>query len=180
MHALPEALRTWSAWREDARRVLEVARRRGASRPSLSAAADPSLWVLTLLRGASLARAVTGSSLGLTHVLRVVFHVDVTSDDIGPGLRLPHPFGLVIGDGARVGAGCTILHNVTIQRGAGTTVGDGAVLGAGATVLGGARVGPRAFVGAGSVVRGDVPAEKVAVGAPARVVRDVRPEEVSP
>lgn len=44
-------------------------------------------------------------------------------------------------------------------------------LGAGVKVLRGAHIGDQAVVGAGAVVRGDVPPRAVAVGVPARVVR---------
>lgn len=161
----------------DASLVACAARRRGAKRPWLAAAADTSTWALALLRGGAALRAATGSTLGAHVVLRTVFHIDVWTDAVGPGLRLPHPFGIVIGEGAHIGANCTIMHHVTVQRGEGTTVGDGAVLGTGAVVLAGARVGDGAIVGAVSVVRGAVPDRTVAVGAPARVVRDVRPGE---
>ena len=161
------------AWRMDARRVVARAADRGAAVPWLAAAADPSLWALTLLRGASGMRAAIGSSLGLSTVLRLGFHVDVWTDDIGGGLGLPHPFNIVIGGGVRVGDGCTLLHGVTVQHGAGE-IGRGAVLANGATVLRGASVGEGCLVGAASVVRGILPPRTVAVGAPARVVRAVR------
>lgn len=51
----------------------------------------------------------------------------------------------------------------------------GCYLGAGAIVLPGVTVGERAVVGAGAVVTRDVPAGKVVVGAPARVIRDIGP-----
>jgi acetyltransferase-like isoleucine patch superfamily enzyme len=54
-------------------------------------------------------------------------------------------------------------------------IGADAWLGAKVTVLRGARVGDRTVVGANSVVRGDLPADVVAVGAPARVVRTLQP-----
>lgn len=49
-------------------------------------------------------------------------------------------------------------------------VADDARIGYGATVNAGARVGENAVVGASAMVRGDVPAHRVAVGAPARSV----------
>jgi len=49
----------------------------------------------------------------------------------------------------------------------------GCYLGAGCLVLPGVTVGERAVVGAGAVVTRDVPPGKVAVGVPARVVKDV-------
>ena len=166
--AAHRALRSLSA---DARLVADVQARRGARRPALAALGDTSLWALALMRGSVALRSVVGSSCGLSTVLRMAFHIDVWTDDIGPGLRLPHPFGIVIGHGVRIGQGCTLLHNVTVQRGDGTTVGDHAVLTTGVTVLAGAHVGPGAVIGAHSVVRGAIPAGAVAVGAPARVVQ---------
>lgn len=53
-------------------------------------------------------------------------------------------------------------------------IGDGAWLGQNVVVLPGVRIGRGAVVGAGAVVRDDVPDFAVAVGAPARVVGDVR------
>jgi len=51
-----------------------------------------------------------------------------------------------------------------------TTVRRGATLGANCTIVCGATVGPYAFIGAGAVVRGDVPAHALMVGVPARQI----------
>jgi acetyltransferase-like isoleucine patch superfamily enzyme len=53
-------------------------------------------------------------------------------------------------------------------------VGEGAWLGAGVTVLDGCTVGSHAIVGTGAVVTKPIPDYAVAVGVPARVVRDRR------
>ena len=66
------------------------------------------------------------------------------------------------GDGAVIAQG---------RRSEGIAVGAGAWLGAGVKILDGASVGDGAIVGAGAVVRSAVPAGAVAVGMPARVVR---------
>jgi acetyltransferase-like isoleucine patch superfamily enzyme len=50
-------------------------------------------------------------------------------------------------------------------------IGDGAWLGHGTVVLPGARIGRHTVVGANSVVTGELPDRCVAVGAPAKVVR---------
>jgi acetyltransferase-like isoleucine patch superfamily enzyme len=62
------------------------------------------------------------------------------------------------------------------RRSKGIIVGDGAWLGAGAKILDGVTIGDRAIVGAGSVVRQPVPDGAVAVGVPARVIADRQPE----
>jgi acetyltransferase-like isoleucine patch superfamily enzyme len=56
----------------------------------------------------------------------------------------------------------------------GIRIEDGSWIGAGAIVLDGVTIGKHACVGAGAVVTSDIPAHALAVGAPARVVRDMR------
>lgn len=56
-----------------------------------------------------------------------------------------------------------------------TLVKQGASIGSGATILGGVQIGAGAIVGAGAVVTKDVPAETVAAGNPARVIRTLKP-----
>ena len=53
----------------------------------------------------------------------------------------------------------------------GIEIGDGAWLAARVTVLDGVSIGPGAVIGAGSIVRDPLPANAVAVGTPARVLR---------
>lgn len=58
-----------------------------------------------------------------------------------------------------------------------TTVRRGASIGANATLLPGITIGARAMVGAGAVVTDDVPPGAVVIGNPARVIRQLPPEE---
>jgi UDP-2-acetamido-3-amino-2,3-dideoxy-glucuronate N-acetyltransferase len=60
----------------------------------------------------------------------------------------------------------------------GPTIRRGARVGGAAVLCPAVEVGPEAFVGAGAVVTKDVPARKVVVGNPARVLRDVPPDEL--
>lgn len=52
-------------------------------------------------------------------------------------------------------------------------IGDGVWLGGHVTVLGGVAIGEGAVIGAGSVVTRDIPPHTIAVGNPARVVREI-------
>ena len=60
----------------------------------------------------------------------------------------------------------------------GPTIRRGARVGGGAILCPAVEIGEEAFVGAGAVVTKDVPARKVVVGSPARVLRDVDPAEL--
>jgi acetyltransferase-like isoleucine patch superfamily enzyme len=60
----------------------------------------------------------------------------------------------------------------------GPTIRRGARIGGGAILCPGIEVGEEAFVGAGAVVTKDVPARKLVVGNPARVLRDVPADEL--
>ncbi len=82
---------------------------------------------------------------------------------IGPGLRISHGTGLVIGDKTRIGAGATLLHQVTLGAASDRriehmpTVGDRVFIGAGAKLIGGITVGDDVFIGVNAVVTRDVP-----------------------
>ena len=59
------------------------------------------------------------------------------------------------------------------EAGAPITLEDNVWLGAGVTVIGGVTIGANTVVGAGSVVTRDLPANVVAVGCPARPIREI-------
>jgi serine O-acetyltransferase len=87
--------------------------------------------------------------------------------------------GVVIGETAEVGDGCTIYQGVTLggtslYRGEKRhpTLGSGVVVGAGAKVLGGFVVGDGARIGSNAVVVKEVPAGATVVGIPGRIVED--------
>jgi len=60
----------------------------------------------------------------------------------------------------------------------GPTIRRSARVGGGAIICPGVEIGEEAFVGAGAVVTKDVPARKLVVGNPARILRDVAAEEL--
>lgn len=75
-----------------------------------------------------------------------------------------------------IGDDVTIGHGVIVH---GATIGDGALIGMGSILLDNARIGERALIGAGSLVSGGqtIPPRVLALGRPARVVRELTAEE---
>lgn len=88
---------------------------------------------------------------------------------IGGGLLLPHPNGVVIHPGSRIGVNCLIFQQVTIgvRNDAVPTIGGHVDIGAGAKILGGVVVGQHSLIGANAVVLNDVPDYSTAIGVPA-------------
>src|ERR1700730_6712039 len=106
-------------------------------------------------------------------VLRHRFWSVVTGADIplncqiGGGLLIPHPNGIVIHPDAKIGVNCLLFQQVTI--GTRDTLGHPEIgghvdIGAGAKVLGRVRIGSHARIGANAVVVKDVTVSAVAVG----------------
>ncbi|PIQ24171.1 serine acetyltransferase [bacterium (Candidatus Blackallbacteria) CG17_big_fil_post_rev_8_21_14_2_50_48_46] len=109
---------------------------------------------------------------------QIVFGCDIARGaKIGGGLFLPHPNGVVIGAHVKIGRNCIIHQGVTLgARGeehelANPIIGDQVEIATGAKILGGVHLDDYARIGANAVVLKDVPAYAVAVGIPARIVR---------
>jgi serine O-acetyltransferase len=87
--------------------------------------------------------------------------------NIGGGLSIPHPNGIVIHPAAVIGVNCLIFQQVTIGNRAGDGVpkiGDHVDIGAGAKILGPIEVGSFARIGANAVIIKNVEVESVALG----------------
>jgi carbonic anhydrase/acetyltransferase-like protein (isoleucine patch superfamily) len=75
-----------------------------------------------------------------------------------------------------IGTNCTIGHNVILH---GCSIDDGALIGMGSIVMNGARIGKGSVVGAGSIITEgkEFPDSSLIIGAPARVIRTLTPEQ---
>lgn len=105
----------------------------------------------------------------------IITQTDIAlSVQIGGGLMLPHPNGIVIHPEAQIGPNCLIFQQVTLgvvgcPQGA-PRLGAHVDVGAGARILGPVVIGDHAVIGANAVVLTDVPAGATAVGIPARIL----------
>lgn len=90
------------------------------------------------------------------------------------GLILPHPLGIVVGPGARVGPRAWIFQNVTIGGSPGREgmprIGGDARIFAGAVIAGPVEVGEGAVIGANAVVSRDIPPRSIARPSPILVL----------
>jgi maltose O-acetyltransferase len=136
-------------------------------------------------------------SVGESTEIRPPLYVDYGSS-ISIGARCFANFGLValdvapitIGDDVQIGPYVQLLtptHPVAPrprrdkwEAAKPIRIGDNAWLGGGAIVLAGVTIGANTVVGAGAVVTRDLPANIVAVGNPARVVRTIEDETLDP
>ena len=113
---------------------------------------------------------------------------------VGPGASLRGDIGrLIMHEGSNVQDNCT-LHcfpgkDVIIEAGGhvghgailhGCTIGRNALIGMNAVIMDDAVIGENAFVGALSFVKAgfEVPPNSLAAGIPAKVMRELRPEEI--
>lgn len=95
---------------------------------------------------------------------------------IGKGIRLPHPIGIVIGEGVVIKDNVMIFQQVTFgshgkigQELQYPIIENGAKIFAGAKIIGGVVVGENSIVGASTLVNKDVPANSIAYGIPCNI-----------
>ncbi|HEX7559018.1 MAG TPA: serine O-acetyltransferase [Usitatibacter sp.] len=122
--------------------------------------------------------------MGLRWLARFTSHIArfLTGVEIHPGAAIgrrvfiDHGMGVVVGETAEIGDGCTLYHGVTLggvswNKGKRhPTLGKNVVVGAGAKILGPFIVGEGAKIGSNSVVVKAVPAGATVVGIPGRIV----------
>ena len=115
----------------------------------------------------------------ISHIARALTGIEIhPGAKVGNRVFFDHAMGVVVGETAEIGDGCTIYQGVTLggtslYQGAKRhpTLGKNVVVSAGAKVLGGFEVGDGAKIGSNAVVIKPVPAGATAVGIPARILQ---------
>lgn len=127
----------------------------------------------------------------------MVRELNQIGDNVSIGTHTIVEHHVTLGDGVRIHSQAFIPEYTVIESGAwigpnvvctnaqyplsptakstlkGPLIRAGAKIGANVTLLPGVEIGEDALIGAGSVVTGDIPPGKVAVGNPARVIKDI-------
>jgi bifunctional UDP-N-acetylglucosamine pyrophosphorylase / glucosamine-1-phosphate N-acetyltransferase len=120
----------------------------------------------------------TGTVLG--EASKVGAYCELKNTRVGAESKVPHLSYVgdtEIGEGANLGAG-TITANYDGKDKHRTTIGSGVFTGVNTNLIAPITIGENAYLGAGSVVNKNIPPGKLAVGMPARVIRDA-PGKVS-
>ena len=108
------------------------------------------------------------AAMFLQRFVQVLVGIYISPDaDIGPGLTIHTPFGIIVGPN-KIGENLTIQSGVVIAAGT-RGIGDNVYFGAGAKVMGGAKIGNNVVVAANSLVLTDVPDNMTVLGVPARI-----------
>lgn len=136
----------------------------------------------------SLMEELTGQELDAQFGLFPPFYTDCGKNlhiskgvFINAGCKFQDQGGIYIGDN------CLLGHNTTIatlnhgmlpeERGdlipSPVHIGNNVWIGSGSIILPGVTIGDNAVIGAGSVVTKDIPADMIAVGSPAKVIRSI-------
>ncbi len=158
----------------------------GAARIATSAASPPRIRGRVQIRNDGvmhLGRALSVDGLPLPTKIEVRAGGELR---IGTGCFVNYGVDIVVGskvllsDGVLVGALVSIIDDDMHQIEPGLprlvapiTIGRNVWLGRGVVVLPGTTIGDHTVIGAGAVVRGNLPARVVAVGTPAKVLREL-------
>ncbi len=96
---------------------------------------------------------------------------------IGPGLRMPHPLGILVGH-AVLGRDVVLQHHITISsvttnwrsgKSPGfVQIGDEVTVFTGAVIAGRVAIGDGALIGANSLIIRDIPADHIVIGGRSR------------
>ena len=107
--------------------------------------------------------------------------------EIGPGMFVAHPVGIVVGRGTVIGSGVTLFQGVTFgvkswhpdEIRKFPRVGNNCYFFSGAAVVGGVTIGDDCVIGAHAVVTDDLESGAMAVGGRAKVYPDKGREAIS-
>lgn len=109
--------------------------------------------------------------------LKLKYQFYIAPNTVGKGVAIMHPGFRRWGGYVKIGDNVTFLPNTIIAKKKpavseiGWEIGNNCYIGYGTTILGPIKIGNNVTIGAGSVVTKDLPSNCVAVGNPARIIK---------
>ena len=101
-----------------------------------------------------------------------LYHCEISSRNIGPGLYIGHPYGITVNPNAVIGANCNIHKGVTIgqenrgKRKGAPKIGNEVWIGVNATIVGKITIGDDVLIAPNSYINCDVPSHSIVFGNP--------------
>lgn len=94
-------------------------------------------------------------------------------------IQFPHPVGIVMGKGVKIGFDCRVYQNVTIgsklkDDGKYPVIGNNVTIFANSVIAGDVKIGNNVIVGASTLVIKDIPSNCIVAGNPAKIVRFIK------
>jgi serine O-acetyltransferase len=116
----------------------------------------------------------------IEYLIRILYSSDISCKArIGKGFRIMHGHDIVIGANVIIGDYCKIFNGVTfgnknteVQYSSQPILDNNVIVSTGAKILGGITIGKNSIIGANSVVLKDIPKNVVAVGIPAKIIKN--------
>lgn len=108
-----------------------------------------------------------GSWLTLFFKIIIKLRAQVNTE-IGTGLKIFHPYNIIINDGVKIGENCILRHNTTIGNNGRNKLcpklGDNVNIGCGAVIIGEVVIGNDSYIGANTLVNKSFKENSVIVG----------------
>jgi serine O-acetyltransferase len=108
-------------------------------------------------------------------MFKPIVTLSISSPSVGPGLVTLHGVGTVI-EAEKIGKNCLIVQDVVIgyknEANDRPTIGDFVHVSTGAKILGNITIGDHAVIAANTVVTKDMPPNSLAIGVPARILKN--------
>lgn len=106
-----------------------------------------------------------------------LFKIEISRHaSLGPGLRLPHPMGIITALNVTVGENCDLYADVRLVLihgdKQGSVLSNHVFMGDGSKVVGNVQIGDHVVIGVSSVVTRSLPSGVTAVGIPARIIQN--------
>lgn len=109
-------------------------------------------------------------------IFQIILHLELPAKFFKSGLKVAHPYNIIISPRTKMGRNVLVFNNVTIgnilagvNRGT-PEIGDNVIIYPYSVILGDITIGHDSIIGAGSIIRSSIPPYSIVAGNPAKVI----------